>query len=204
MITEFSVWDSESHILLEYELKMNFWRLSELSTWFLQLHTCIIPFLLLMWQNTKCSDLKQFKCIIRVLEVWGPNGSHWAKIKSCQAVSLFGGHLKENLFSCLFRLLEGALIPWLMALFLFKDRNHNILTSASIVTFPFLTLNSPASLFPGIRTWASLVEAFILSPTPPFNFVGRHLMEGRHLKCRGAPHFTNVFPHCPSSWNRSK
>lgn len=57
---------------------------------------------------------------LTVLETGHLNGFHWAKIKVVSRAASFLEAGGENLFSCLFQLLEGACIPWLMAPFIFK------------------------------------------------------------------------------------
>ena len=69
-----------------------------------------------MTDHHKHSDLEQHKLIIsRFWKSEVGNACHWAKIKCWQAALLIRG-LEKNLFSGLLQLLEGTLIPWLMAL----------------------------------------------------------------------------------------
>lgn len=59
--------------------------------------------------------------------------------------------LGENLFSCLFQLLEVTHTPWLVGPSIFTASNHIPLTSASIVIHPSLTrfLLPPSFTFKG-------------------------------------------------------
>ena len=72
------------------------------------------------------------------LEVRSLNRSHWVKIKEA---------LGENLFSCLFQIVETAHIPWSVApSYIFKG-NHSKSNLFHDATSLLLTLLPPSSLF---------------------------------------------------------
>lgn len=90
------------------------------------------------------SGFKQHTFIL--LQFWQPevsHGSHWAKIKV--SVGLRSSwHLRgENLFLCLFKLLEAPCIPWLTGFFL---RLHSQLQWADSLSHCHLSPN-PSSTF---------------------------------------------------------
>lgn len=146
-----SVWESDSQIILEYKLKINFKRFSEHSR--VSSTSYLYSFPIADLPNYyKCSDLKQYEFIIS--QFWKSevlNGSPGLTSN----VDSWG--LEEIPFSCLFQFLEEALIPWLMVLIHLQSQPLHHSDFCSLCHLSFSNSNSPASLFPGIRVWTFLV-----------------------------------------------
>ena len=83
---------------------------------------------------------------LTVLEVrslkWISLGKHQGVSRAVSLLETWG----ENLFPCLFQLLEAAAFFVSWSLSNFKDSHHIPLTSASIVTIPFSDSESPVTL----------------------------------------------------------
>lgn len=100
-----------------------------------QLSMAMHNFLLLLWSVIKKLWLKQ--CIFLIFQFWRSqvwHRSHWAKIKTSAGLYSFLEALGENLFPCLFWILDVTHVPWSVAPFLLQ--NQHVSDSSSIVTSP--------------------------------------------------------------------
>lgn len=138
-------------------------------------------------KNHKLSGLKQCKFVfLQFCPSEVQHVSHWAKIKGI--IPFWRLEILENLFSCLFHLLEAAHLPWLMApSTIFKVKQNPSYIPISLILF-FIITSSSSFLFwyldsahLGIMPFSSK----IMLPVLWLHFSWRVMSEEKVIKVKG-------------------